>query len=72
MLLKELKEHQFCDKLLEIIAYAKKNNAMNMGQLYCGKMKKVHCNLQCGNNQLMCSKFKTCVMPHNEGLRARM
>jgi hypothetical protein len=57
---------------LEIIAYAKKNNAMNMGQLYCGKMKKVHCNLQCGNNQLMCSKFKTCVMPHNEGLRARM
>jgi hypothetical protein len=35
-------------------------------------MKKNHCNLQCGNGQLMCSKFKTCVMPHNQGLRARM
>jgi hypothetical protein len=35
-------------------------------------MKKIHCNLQCGNSQLMCSKFKTCIMPHNQGLKARM
>jgi hypothetical protein len=41
MLLKELKEHWFCDKLLETNTHAKENNATNMGQLYCGKMKKI-------------------------------
>jgi hypothetical protein len=31
MLLKELKEHWFCDKLLETNTHAKENNATNMG-----------------------------------------
>jgi hypothetical protein len=46
MLLKELKEHWFCDKLLETSTHAKENDATNMRLLYCEKMKKIHCNLQ--------------------------
>ncbi len=32
MLLKELKEYWFCDKLLETSTHAKENNATNMGK----------------------------------------
>jgi hypothetical protein len=56
-------EHWFWGKLLETNTHAKRNNALNMEQLYCGKMEKVHSNEKYGDCQLMCSKFKTCAMP---------
>ncbi len=35
-------------------------------------MKKNHCNLHPRDYKLMCSKFKTCVMPQNQGLKVKM
>jgi hypothetical protein len=61
--MKKLREHWFWDKLLETNKHAKGNNVLNLEQLYCEKMKKVHSNEKYGDYQLMCSKFKTCVMP---------
>jgi hypothetical protein len=61
--MKKLREHPFWDKLLETNPHAKGNNALNMEQLYCGKMKKVHSSEKYGDWQLMCSKFKTCAIP---------
>jgi len=70
LIMKKPREHCFWDKLLKTNTHAKGNNALNMEQLYYGKMKKVHSNEKYGDCQLMCSKFKKCAMsrePRFEG-----
>jgi hypothetical protein len=44
LIMKKPRAHWFWDKLLETNKHAKGNNALNMKQLYCEQMKKVHSN----------------------------